>query len=884
MGSAHAKKLQTLETGLTQVEAEERIRRYGPNRLPERAPPGICLLAIRQFRNPLIYILLIAAVVSFAVGSVNDALFIGTVLVINAAIGTGQEWKAEKSNLALKKLLNFHATVIRDGKQIKMEAAQLVPGDLVLIESGNRVPADLKLLSTSTLEIDESFLTGESTSVHKGVQEDEVQSDSVVVQFNRALAGSLVTRGRGLGLVFATGLSTQVGRVALDVIRESASKPPLMERMEHFTRVIAVATLLAAGIVGTAAFIIGSYSLSELLLFCAALAVSAIPEGLPVAITVALAVATSRMASRGVIVRHLAAVEGLGSCTMIATDKTGTLTCNALTVRQIYLPEGLFLEISGEGLDPRGVIRCGGQTFSWGKSKQLDALIRAGILCNEADLYSHSGEWKGHGDAVDLALLVLGYKATRRREEELERYPIVNQIPYEPELGFAASFHRDRGQSIRVFVKGAPEKILRMCDFQETPERLDTLEQRAVAFAEQGFRVLALADGRIRGLGEDDLPQELQRLRFRGFVIMQDPLRPGTLEAVRACQKAGIRVTMITGDHRATALAIARELGMAQNENEVLTGEQLKQMDEQQLETVLQDVRVFARTAPQQKLEIVKAAQRAGHFVAVTGDGVNDAPALQQANIGVAMGRSGTDIAREAAELVIRDDNFASIVAGVDEGRVAFDNIRKVIFLLVSTGAAQVLMVLLTILWGLPLPLLAVQLLWLNLVTNGIQGVALAFEPNEGDVLNRKPRPTHQAIFDRLMIERMLVAVSVMGGVGFVYFYALIELLTWELARARNALLLLMVLFENVHIGNCRSETKSAFTLSPLRSPMLLAGAICAFLLHLTAMHMPWGQAILGTYPVSLKEGFMILLLSLSVLATMELHRRSWQKRQLRSS
>jgi magnesium-transporting ATPase (P-type) len=617
-------------------------------------------------------------------------------------------------------------------------------------------------------------------------------------------------------------------------------------------------------------------------MFCIALAVSAIPEGLPVAMTVALAVATTRMAKRGVIVRRLTAVEGLGSCTLIATDKTGTLTCNELTIQRVILPNDIELVVTGQGFVPEGEVYWNDRVLEPGSPKELGDLIRAGILCNEADLHKAQEGWISRGDAVDLALLVLGHKLGWSHHHEVEIYPQVNQIPFEAELQFAATFHRD-GEGTAVFVKGAPERILRMCDSTTPEEERKRLENLALKLAAEGFRVLALADGRLpMMLNGDEVPPALSDLRFLGFVGMLDPLRPGVKEAVAECREAGIDVAMVTGDHRVTALAIARELDLAAHDDQVLTGDQLAALEKSAWPDVIRRTRIFARVAPHQKLEIVKAAQAAGHFVSVTGDGVNDAPALQAANIGVAMGGNGTDVAREAAELVIRDDNFTTIVAGIEEGRVAYDNIRKVIFLLVSTGAAEVALVLFTILAGLPLPLIAAQLLWLNLVTNGIQGVALAFEPNEGDVLQRSPRPPSQPVFDRLMLERLLVSVAVMGCVGFATFHYLTVRLGWDTDRARNSLLLLMVLFENIHIGNCRSETKSAFALSPFRSPFLLIGAMSAFLLHMIAMYVPWGHAILGTSPVSLVEGLAIFGLALTILPAIELHKWHWNKRNTR--
>jgi magnesium-transporting ATPase (P-type) len=622
-------------------------------------------------------------------------------------------------------------------------------------------------------------------------------------------------------------------------------------------------------------------------LFGVALAVSAIPEGLPVALTVALAIATTRMARRGVIVRRLAAVEGLGSCTLIASDKTGTLTCNELTVREVRLPDGTRFEVTGEGFVPRGEVRLDGKAAS-GDHGELAALARAAVLCNEGDLHQCEGTWVWRGDPTDLALLSLGHKLGWVREVALGRHPQVNEIPFEPERRFAATYHR-ADDAVRIFVKGAPERVLTMCAWPEHGDRGPEVQALAESMAEQGFRVLALAEGTAPAdLDPEQIPAEPSGLTFLGLVGMIDPLRPGVREAVAACHEAGITVCMITGDHPVTALAIARDLGFASRPDQVVTGRELESQSPDEIQQTVQKVRVFARTTPRQKLQLVEAARQAGHFVAVTGDGVNDAPALRAANIGVAMGRSGTDVAREAAELVITDDNFATIVSGVEEGRVAYDNVRKVIYLLVSTGAAEVILLTLAVATGWPdtdagfavLPLLPVQLLWLNLVTNGIQDVALAFEPNEGDVLRRKPRPPHERIFNRLMIERTVVAAVVMAAVGFAAFCWMIEVAGMSEDSARNALLLLMVLFENIHIGNCRSETRSAFFLSPLRSPILLGGAIIAFLVHVAAMHWPLTQRLLKTEPVSLTTWAALLALALTIFVAMEVHKGIWSLRQ----
>jgi len=805
----------------------------------------------------------------------KDAGFIAAVLIINAIIGSYQEWKAEQSSHALRKLLQIRAAVQRDGEVRDISAEEVVPGDIVWLESGNRVPADLRLLTAHGLEIDESLLTGESLPVTKDPAWEGPQDASVGDRANMAFAGSIVTRGRAKGIVVATGMATNVGQLARDVIGAAGGKSPLIERMERFTNVVAVATLVASVVIGGMAVLLGRYPVTEIFLFVIALAVSAIPEGLPVAMTVALAIATTRMARRGVIVRRLTAVEGLGSCTLIATDKTGTLTVNELTVREVRLPGGENFTVTGEGFVPAGQVLIDGSPVDPGSHPALDSLARAGVLCNESDLHQRNSNWEWRGDAVDIALLSFGYKLGWRREATLDAHPQVNDIPFESEYQYAATFNKTDGD-VCVFVKGAPERILAMCGDRENQSQL---EEIALEMASRGFRVLALAEGDGNaGSDPSQAPPEPSELTFLGFVGMIDPLRPGVREAVHACHDAGMSVSMVTGDHRVTALAIARDLDLAHGTSEVITGPELTEKSPEELAEIVGRVRVFARVAPRQKLQIVEAARQAGHFVAVTGDGVNDAPALRAANIGVAMGKAGTDVAREAAELVITDDNFATIVAGVEEGRIAYNNIRKVIFLLLSTGAAELLMVLLTVIFGLHLPLLPVQLLWLNLVTNGIQGVAIAFEPGEGDTLCHPPRTPQERIFNQLMVERMFVSVLLMGGVGFGAFNWMISH-GWNETEARNTLLLLMVLFENFHIGNCRSETKSAFALSPLRSPILLLGAAAAFLVHLASMYIPWTQDVLGTQPVSPTTWLVVAGLAMTVIPAIELHKWLWAVR-----
>ena len=877
--SAAMAALKTSHDGLSDDEAAARLALHGLNRLPESPPTPLWWIVLRQFLSPVIYILVLAAVVSAVIGDPQDAGFIAAVLVINAAIGSYQEWQAERSSQALRKLLSFSARVTRGGAVREIPAEHVVPGDVVWLESGNRVPGDMRILQAQGLEVDESMLTGESQAVTKDHTWQGEDSTPVSDRLNMTLAGSMVMRGRSQGLVVATGLQTNIGQLAQDVAASAGGQPPLVERMERFTNYIALGTLGLSLLIGVLAVLVAHYSLLETFFLVVALAVSAIPEGLPVAMTVALSVATIRMANRNVIVRRLTAVEGLGSCTFIATDKTGTLTCNEMTVCEMRLADSAAVNITGEGFTPRGEVSFDALHQDAASRQLLELAVRTGVLCNEADLHQQSdGEWHYHGDAVDVAFLCLGHKLELIRPRLLETYPQIAQIPFEPEHQYAASYHRD-GKTIAIHVKGSPERVLAMCDNTLTPEIRRVTEELAASMTRKGLRVLALATGEMSGpLSPGDAPPSPSHLRFLGFVGLIDPLRAGAKEAVRQCHEAGVTVAMVTGDHRETALAIARELGLVDTADDVMTGPELQQLSSEQLLQRVGSVRVYARVSPRQKLEIVNALRRAGHYVAVTGDGVNDAPALRAANIGVAMGRMGTDVARDAADLVISDDDFKSIVAGIDEGRIAYDNIRKVIFLLTSMGAAELLMVLLAVATGVPIPLLPVQLLWLNLVTDGIQGVALAFEPGEGDTLRRPPRSPQESIFDRLMIERLAISVSVVGVGGFLTFFAALRL-GWTVEDARNLLLLVLVLFENFHVGNCRSETKSSFVSSPFRSPILLFGTVAALLVHVAGMYVPFLQRVLHTNPVNGAVWGVAFLIAFTVVPAMELHKWLWSRR-----
>ncbi|OJF97794.1 HAD family hydrolase [Pararhizobium antarcticum] len=869
-------------SGLTRIEAAERLERFGLNLLPAPAASSFVLTFLRQFKSPLIYILLLAAAVSLLVSEAADAAFIGVVLLANGLIGAVQEHSASRAAAALRALEEPIATVIRDGQITQIEARFLVQGDLVLLEAGGKVPADMMLVEVNDLLCDESLLTGESMPVRKTIS----SPGSAIDDHSRptASAGTLITRGRAKGLVIATGRSTGIGRIAAEIGKASVSQPPLMIRLARFSNIIAW-TVGGVSLLLIAIGLMRGLAWNELFLMAVGLAVSAIPEGLPIAISVALAISMRRMAKKNVIVRRLPAVESLGSCTLIATDKTGTLTLNELTVTDIRLPDGTDLAIDASMDLDACVIRGAGIDPDIARQRAAK-LLKAALLPNEGSLQEEGGRWRGVGDTVDVALLEAAHKGGLRADELSDAYPLIGRIAYEPDLKYAASLHRS-GQGAHIFVKGSADVLIGMSDRMDAghgPVSIDrdALLRQMAEMAGRGLRVLAFAEGAIDDGPEGPFgPHHLTDLVFLGICGMQDPVRPEVPQAIRDCHAAGVEVAMVTGDDPKTAAAIASEAGLIFQDDQITTGIEVQAAENagaSQLDDLTRRARIYARVAPSQKLAIVLSLARNGHFVAVTGDGVNDAPALKHAHVGVAMGRKGTDVAKESADIVVTDDNFASIVTGIREGRAAYGNIRKVILMLVATGGAEILLFMLAIPLGLPMPLLPVQLLWLNLVTNGIQDVALVAERPEGDELSRPPRRPGEPIFDRIMLRRILISTVVIGGGGFALFAWLLRQ-GYEVDAARNMLLLLFVMFENVQTLTSRSERRSVFSLAFFGNPLLLAAIVATQALHIAAMYVPWFRDTLEIAPISLMEWALMLLAASSILIATELDK--WRLRRV---
>lgn len=851
-----AARLTSPEAGLDEAEAAARIARYGENSLPEPEPPGPLLIFARQFMSPLIYILVAAGLVTAFLEEWIDTGIILAVVLLNAIIGTIQESGAERAVRSLSALLSHKAAVIRGGQPVHLESRLLVPGDRVLLESGVRVPADIRLFSANNLLIDEAILTGEAAAASK--KAGTALADAPLGdQFNMARAGTIVRSGRAMGVVVATGSETEVGKIAESMRQEQSPQTPLQHRLGRLAQMIG----LAVGLTALLSFAIGTAqgkSGAEMLKVGVALAVSATPEGLPVAFTITLAVGVRRMATRKAIVRHLPAVETLGSTTVIGSDKTGTLTQNEMTVLEVWTVAGTHLP-GKEPVSP---------------GSPLERTLIAGVVANEASLSREGDEWVPDGDPTETALLVAAEAFGLDHEQVRASYAPVFDIPFEPELRYSGAVREQAGTRI-LFVKGAPERILEMCTAIEHQGHSEPIDRAAIqdatdAAAAGGLRVLAMAYGEAPG-GEAP-PGEPSGLTYLGFEAMMDPPREGVLEAVRGCQQAGIRVVMITGDHASTALAIARQVGIAAGEGALVEGREIESMTDEELQERMRHATVCARMSPDHKLRVVQAFQREGNVVAVTGDGVNDAPALRVADLGVAMGRSGTDVAREAADMVLADDNFVSIYAAVSEGRTTFDNIRNVTFFLVSTGAAEIAIIIAALVMDWDIPLLAAQLLWLNLVTNGLQDVALAFEPGDRDVLRRRPRALREGILSRLLWERVLLTAIVMGAGTLLLF-------RWELDSgqsleyARSVALTGLVVFEVFHVGNSRSEYISAFRKSVFSNRFLLVATATALTVHVAALYLSPTQYILRVEPIDLESWVRIVLVGSTILVAVELHK-----------
>lgn len=864
------RELNSSQEGLSEEEAKHRFSEYGPNKLAEQEKISKTKILLHQFTSPLIYILLIASAVTFLLAEFVDAAVIISVVFLNAVIGYFQEYKAEESVRALNKMVVPRTRVLREGKEKEIDSEQVVPGDVIVLASGSKVPADLRLYQTIELKIEEAMLTGESVPADKN--SDAIDADNLTAgdQINMAFMGTVVVSGRARGVAVATGTQTVLGIIAEELREVRPVKAPIQEKINRFSKQVGMLVLGASATVFLFGILTGE-TIKDMFMTAVAAAVATVPEGLPIVVTIALAAGVTRMAKRNAIIRNLPTVETLGSTTFICSDKTGTLTKNEMTVQLIYDGEHTY-EITGSGYEPKGDILHEKMPV---EPRELDTLLHAfriGLLCNESDVYEQDGQFRVDGDPTEGALIVSAMKAGLNPEEERARYQRLGIIPFESERGYMATLHNHHGKKI-IFAKGAVEKLLNMCSaclISEHLIRKDFLKF-ADTMAQQGLRVLAMAYKEMPDDTRDITHEDIESgLILTGLQGMIDPPREEVKSAIEGCRRAGIRTVMVTGDHAITAEAIGKKLGIAEGEAPALSGRELEMMSEEELFSRVRQTSVYARVAPHDKLRIVRQLKKHGEIVAVTGDGVNDAPALKAAHIGVAMGRTGTDVAKEAADMIIADDNFVSIFNAVEEGRVVFENIRKVIFFLIPTGIAAILSIIISQLLRLPLPYLPSQLLWINLVTNGLQVLALAFEPGEKDVIVRPPRPPHEGLMSKLLIQRtILVGFVISFGVIGNYLLALRS--EDSLDQARTVAVTTMVFFQFFQAWNARSETISVFRMSPMSNPFLFFGMIASVFAHLAVIYVPAMQWVFRTVPLSMVEWGEILSASMVIILAVEI-------------
>ena len=820
--------------------------RHGPNALsePRRRSPWWVFAA--QFRSPLIYLLLAAAALALVLGHSQDAAVIFVVLLANAVIGAVQEGRAEHSLLALRKLETLRARVVRDGDQCLVEARDVVPGDILVLEAGDAIPADARLLDGVALQLAEAALTGESLPI--GKQSQPVALDTPLAdRKSMVYAGTHVTAGRARAVVVATGLQTEIGRIA--TLAEQAVEPrtPLELRIARFGRAIMLAAIAMFALVLTVG-VLGGLPFGEILMIGISQVVSMVPEGLPVAMTVVLAVGVQRMARRKAVVRRLAAVETLGSTTVICTDKTGTLTKNEMTATALRLPDGSELVVTGAGYEPHGRFLAGGVEVDPARQPRLQELLAAVVLCNDAELRGPEvagGQWQGLGDPTEVALLSLASKGGVVPNELRRRHPRRAELPFDPSARMMATQH-DTANGSQVFVKGAPEVVFALAG--AAPPFAEAIE----AMAAQALRVLAVGVVDAAVIDErTGFAAFAGRLRVLGLVGQMDPPRAEVGAAVAQCRSAGIRPVMVTGDHRRTAHAIARQLGIAGDGDAVVDGVELERMSEDELARRIGSIAVFARVHPAQKLRIVAAFQRRHDVVAMTGDGVNDAPALVNADVGIAMGLAGTEVAKQAAKVVITDDNFATIVAAVEEGRVIYRNLKKLILYLFTTSIAEVVILLSALLCGYPPPLLAVQILWINLVTDGMLTITLIMEPAEGDEMQQRPVPRHEAVLSRAMLTRVAFMVPAMA-VSTLGWFVWRQAQGIPFAQVQTETFTVLAVCQWFNVLSCRSERHSALTLGLLRNPWLIGGLLLGNLLQAAVVFFrPLGD-VFQTVPIDL--------------------------------
>jgi len=869
--------LKTTETGLSEENAQERLGVYGFNRLPEPQKKSVLLRFLLQFHNILIYVLLGAAFITVLLQHLTDTFVILAVVIINAIIGFIQERKAEKALEAIRKMLYTTAKVLRNGECHSIAGESLVPGDVVLLEAGDKVPADMRLLKTHGLTIQEAILTGESVPVEKNIT-PVIKNAALSERSCMAYNGTLVTNGQGIGVVVETGKSTQIGRISGLLSQVTLLTTPLVTQMALFGKWLTLLILLMAAMLLAYGYFVQHHDFSELFMVVVSLSVAAIPEGLPAVFSITLAIGVQAMARRHAIVRYLPTIETLGSVSVICTDKTGTLTLNEMSVASVVTSAHQFI-LKGAGYEPVSEIVLKERRIDSNEHPPLLELARAAILCNDASLHKHDGHWVMEGDPMEGALLAFAGKADLVLQEERNAWTRTDTIPFDTRHRFMATLHHNHLNKAFIFVKGAPEQILTMCREQQSDGKLEPLNKKywleqIEAIAAKGQRVLAFAARSIHSnhtvLALTDVEHDLILL---GIVGLIDPPRPEAMTSVAQCHKAGIQVKMITGDHASTALAIGQQIGL-KNTDTVLTGADLDKMNDESLKIAVLATDIFARTSPLHKLRLVMALQSHGMTVAMTGDGVNDAPALKRADAGIAMGKKGSEVAKEAADLILTDDNFTSIEAAVREGRTVYDNLKKVISWTLPTNAGETITIIVALLFGMNLPVTPIQILWINLITTITLGITLAFEPTEESTMQRPPRPRDQPLLTGVLVWHIiLVSVLFVCGVFAIYFYAINRHYSIELARtiALNTL----VVMEVFHLFFIRNMYGTSLTWKAVKGTKVIWLSVIILTTAQFAMtYIPLLQQIFSTKSIPLFDGVLIVILGIVFFVILEIEKQ----------
>ncbi|MDD5082747.1 MAG: calcium-transporting P-type ATPase, PMR1-type [Dehalococcoidales bacterium] len=867
--------LNTDRRGLSPAEAKQRLEEFGPNELVEKHKISAWAIFLSQFKDFLIIILLIAVVLSAVLGETADAIVIFIIVLFASVLGFAQEYRAERAMEALKRMASPTATVVRDGEEIDIQSREVVPGDIILLHTGDNIPADGRLIESVNLRVEEAPLTGESQPVEK-ITAAIPESVNLQDRENMTYMGTSIAYGHGIAVVTATGIHTEFGKIAAMLQDVEEEQTPLQVNLDRMGKLIAIGAL-ALCVILVVVGVLRGHEIVEMFIWGVGLAVAAVPEALPAVVTISLAIGVQRMVKRHALVRRLPAVETLGCTTIICSDKTGTLTQDQMTVRRIYVNDKLF-EVSGAGYDPKGNFLFDGIAFEPREDIHLETILRIGSLCNDARLFLVDSHWQIKGDPTEGALVVAAAKGGLELAAQSVSWPRINEIPFSSERKMMTTIHQS-AEGKFAYTKGAPEIILDRCRYvyrDNSDKELTTSERENISglvqtMAGDGLRVLALAYKPISEINEG-VEKEMV---FAGLMGMIDPPREEVKAAIRMCDEAGIESVMITGDHKLTAIAVARELGLLHH-GVVLTGAEIDSLSDQQFEEMVGKVEVYARVSPAHKLRVVEALVKKGHVVAMTGDGVNDAPALKKADIGVAMGITGTDVSKEAADMVLTDDNFASIVAAVEEGRGIYDNIKKYLMYLLSANLGEVLLMSVGILFGSflgignALPLIAIQILWVNLATDGLPAIALALDPAAPDIMKRPPRPRSESVFTRPVIGLM-----VLGGVWIAV--VTMGIFSWALGVGKSEIEAHCLVFMTLNIMEFfaafvfRSDRLSIFQVGVKSNKWLIGAVLVSFGLTLPLLYVPFLQEVFHTYPLTSADWLIVVLSSASMLVVMEL-------------